>query len=623
MSDIVHLKKMALKNNVEIARSNEFMPEWYVLKCSKSSKGNALVMANLFHESGMFEIAEPSFLTKTSASCTNDPNFNSQWGLKNTGQNGGTVGVDIKACEAWGITKGSSNITIAVFDDGVDKTHPDLTNLSPFSYDGHTSTSPSVIRGNHGTACAGIIGANSNNSLGVTGVAPGCKIMPISIKFDPQGQGIGTSFEGYANAINYAWQNGAAVISNSWSGFLPSSLMDEAYVNALTKGRNNLGTVIVFASMNNNSTLVAYPANSNVSFLVVGAISPCGQRKSPTSCDGNTGWGSNYGTTLDVVAPGVLIPTTDIKGAAGYNATDYKLDFDGTSSATPHAAALAGLILSVNPNLTQKQVVEFISRSTQKVGGYSYLTTTGRSYGTWNEEMGYGLINAKGALDLAKSTIPNYLTKFAVPRTTVLPSFFKQSSYVHVLGTGGPDMSMVRNSIFNWNLSNNQLVQFTLERNSNPYFTELKNFSTNTFNQAQPKIVINGSTGYPGLAGTYYINYHNNNVVLVEQTGKYALYFSTSATPPSLRMEDLNAANNIESSNEDLAITAYPNPFVGHTTLNLKEGGMVIVTNATGELIEKMEVSESITIGENYKSGMYVVKVVSGSKVERFSIVKE
>lgn len=78
-----------------------------------------------------------------------------------------------------------------------------------------------------------------------------------------------------------------------------------------------MGCVVIFASGNDNNG-VNYPANSNPNILTVGAMSPCGERKNPNSCDGEN-WGSNFGTELDIVAPGVLIPTTDRQGNNGYN----------------------------------------------------------------------------------------------------------------------------------------------------------------------------------------------------------------------------------------------------------------------------------------------------------------
>jgi subtilisin family serine protease len=99
---------------------------------------------------------------------------------------------------------------------------------------------------------------------------------------------------------------------------------------------------------------------------------------------------------LDIVAPGTYIYTT----AAGITG-NYDPFFSGTSAAAPHVTDVAALILSANPNLTQQQVVNRIERSAKKVGGYSYATTSGRPNEMWNNQMGYGLIDAHAALTSA------------------------------------------------------------------------------------------------------------------------------------------------------------------------------------------------------------------------------
>lgn len=166
---------------------------------------------------------------------------------------------------------------------------------------------------------------------------------------------------------------------------------------------------------------MSYPANSNPEILAVGAMSPCGERKSPNSCDTEYKWGSNYGEMLDIMAPGVLIPTTDLQGHNGYNSsefihrlsggtklnsdfsdTNYTNCFNGTSSAAPHVAGVAALILSVNPNLTGKEVRDIIEKTAQKVGGYNYQKHNNRPNGTWNNEMGYGLVDAYEAVKKAE-----------------------------------------------------------------------------------------------------------------------------------------------------------------------------------------------------------------------------
>src|SRR5690606_29871112 len=143
----------------------------------------------------------------------------------------------------------------------------------------------------------------------------------------------GSSPAQFADAINFAWQNGADVISNSWYyNTWQTQIMDDAIQSALDSGRGGLGTIVVFSAGNTDGA-ITNPADNNPRTLVVGAMSECGERKSPSSCDGETWWGSSYGTELDVVAPGVHIPTTDLNG--GYTQT-----FNGTSSAAPHAAGL-------------------------------------------------------------------------------------------------------------------------------------------------------------------------------------------------------------------------------------------------------------------------------------------
>jgi subtilisin family serine protease len=429
--DISKLEEMSALNKVQILGNNIYRPLWHTLACGPESAGNALEMANTFYETGNFSACQPDLMVPIKTNCVNDPYFNSQWNLSNSGQYGGTAGIDIGFCNARSITQGSNSITVAVIDHGIELTHPDL-NISPNSYDTETATSPSIVRGNHGTACAGIIGAQANNGIGVAGIAPDCPLMSISNNLVSSP---GTA-ERLATGFDYARTHGAAVISNSWYYPYTNQVLQDAIIDALTLGRGGLGCIVVFASGNFNSS-VSYPANFHPNIVVVGAISPCGQRKSPSSCDGES-WGSNYGNSLDIVAPGVLIPTTDITGTGGYNPnvpihpsnggtkifTDfpnqsYTVWFNGTSSAAPHVAGVAALILSVNPNLTQQQVANIIEQTAQKVGGYSYTTTTGRPNGTWHNEMGYGLLNAFAAVTAANCATVYYNNQTVNTNTTI------------------------------------------------------------------------------------------------------------------------------------------------------------------------------------------------------------
>lgn len=421
--DLSILEKFAIENKVEIVGQNKFMPLWFTLACSNKSAGDALEMANLFYETQLFAASEPDLIMDIFPACVNDTYFSSQWGLNNTGQNGWTSGIDINFCQARQITSGDDDIVIAVVDQGFDRNHPDLANVSSVSYDTESGTSPSVVYGNHATPIAGIIGATSNNNKGVSGIAPDCRIMSVSI--NPNSL---NGVQCLADGINFAWQNGASVISNSWGISSQFAIIDNAIEDALEKGRGGFGSVVVFAAGNENSS-VNYPSNSNDDIIAVGAMSPCGERKSPTSCDGQTSWGSCYGNELDIMAPGVFIPSTDLQGTNGYNtsegtAGDYFLNFGGTSAACPHVAAIAGLILSEHPNITQKEVSRVIESTAQKVGGYSYQTTSGRPNGPWHEQMGYGLIDAYAALqeDVCETSIVNgtYSTNTTVENCNII-----------------------------------------------------------------------------------------------------------------------------------------------------------------------------------------------------------
>jgi len=195
-----------------------------------------------------------------------------------------------------------------------------------------------------------------------------------------------------ADGINFAWTNGASVISNSWFSTVQYTIINDAISNALTNRRSGRGCVVVFASGNDNSTSVGwYPANIHPDILAVGSINRNGTKSSF----------SNYGTALDIVAPRESVCTTTTNSGYVYSTS-------GTSFACPQVAAAAALVISVNPNLTQKQVANILEKTTQKVGGYSYAITSGRLNGAWHQEMGYGLLNVFSALSEASYGVTNY-----------------------------------------------------------------------------------------------------------------------------------------------------------------------------------------------------------------------
>jgi subtilisin family serine protease/subtilisin-like proprotein convertase family protein len=363
---------------------------------------SAIDAANDIYRSGKTNWAEPNLMF-TNLLCfdPNDAFYSQQWALKNLNNNipggiTGTTDCDMDVDSAWNITTGLPQCKIAVSDTGVDTLHEDLVNnmVVGSGYDFFNNDPYAWDDGNHGTACSGIIAAQGNNSIGVSGVAPGCRIIPVKW-LSSSGNG---DYAGATNATVWSYQKGAWVISNSW-GFVggASSALDQAILDAVTLGRNGKGSIFVVASGNENGAM-RFPASTNPNCLVVGGISPCNQRKSTTSCDLENFWGASFGSNLDLVAPCVKIYTTDRTGSPGYSTGNYFSTFNGTSSATPNTAGVCALAFSRDSTMRWDTLRARIDRTCEKRGSYTYNQPGPRNSGLWNNEMGYGLINANALL---------------------------------------------------------------------------------------------------------------------------------------------------------------------------------------------------------------------------------
>lgn len=361
--DSIILKDIAIKTNTNIIGANAYQPLWYVLEVSSRTDKNSLEMANYYHESGLFEYAEPDLMEDNLLAKTmNDPYLSRQWGIR----------PDLT--RAWDLSTGRG-IKIAIVDSGVLKTHEDLPYPSS-SYDSGSESSPSrMYDNNHGTSCAGVALAIGNNGKGISGVAPDAQLIDIS---NPVQGGTFQSMH-LADGIMKATNLGADVISNSWGGTVKSTIVYEAIYHAISRGRGGKGCVVVFCSHNDSRASVRYPSESpNV--LCVGAIDQSNRRA----------YFSNYGNGLDVVAPGVSIYTTNMNGGYSY--------VDGTSFSCPYAAGVAALILSKNPSLNQLKVREIIQNTSTQLSSYSFSMV---SDGYKNHEIGHGLVNPEAAVRLA------------------------------------------------------------------------------------------------------------------------------------------------------------------------------------------------------------------------------
>ena len=400
----------------EDAERSRYLSGWRIFTVARLDEGNAYQLRDTILGQFGDQVQDVQFETmpmvRDQTFIPNDPLYPQQWGMAQIGAGGGgTTG--------WDLSTGINTVVVAVIDYGFDLGHPDLAYVAGVNL----STMAALTAENsgtdpHGTACAGIIAARIQNAGGVAGVAGNCSIMPV--------RRVSGSDVEVATGINWAATNGADVLSMSFGRYAPGegaaptgwnfALIDPAIADAV----NVSGCVLCAATGNENlGTVNRYPARHAL-VLACGASDQVDNRKSPASPDGES-WGSNFGTNVhlgvttgvSVVAPGVLIPTTDHQGAAGYNtaagaAGDYVMTFNGTSSATPHVAGLAALLLSLYPGLTNAQVRNVIERTAAKVGTMAYNEVAGFPNGSRNQEMGYGRINVLSALDFSDVMIRDY-----------------------------------------------------------------------------------------------------------------------------------------------------------------------------------------------------------------------
>jgi len=309
----------------------------------------------------------------------NDPRFPEMYGLRNTGQTGGTAGADIKAVNAWDVFTGNPNTMIGVIDTGVDYNHPDLA--------ANVWTNPGEIPGNsidddhngyvddvhgydffnndgdpfddngHGTHCSGTIAAVGNNNIGVTGVNWNAKI--VGIKFLSSG-GSGST-DGAIAGVNYAITVGVRLTSNSWGGGGFSQALLDA-INAAGAA----GQLFVAAAGNssaNTDVSPHYPSAYNSPYIIAVAAS---------DHNDNLASFSNYGaTTVDLAAPGDDILSTLPGNSYGL--------LSGTSMATPHVSGVVGLTWGRFPSMQNLLVKDLIlNRVDVKASLQGRVLTNGR-----------------------------------------------------------------------------------------------------------------------------------------------------------------------------------------------------------------------------------------------------
>jgi len=360
---------------------------------------------------------------------TSDPLFVDQWHYENTGQNDGTPGADISLLDAWTVETGNSSVIVAIEDGGIDFDHADLAAnmwVNPGEIAGNgidddnngyvddiygynfADNTGDIYVGDHGTHVAGTVAAVSNNGIGVSGIAggsgnnDGVKLMSCNV--------FSASSGGFAEAYSYAADNGAVISQNSWSYSYPYQY-DQAVLDGIdyfiaNAGGSNApmnGGIVIFAAGNDNSQSRYYPAYySNV--LAVAA----------TNKNDVKSYYSNYGTWVDIAAPGGELETTNEDPTAVLSTfpNDNYGVFQGTSMACPHVSGVAALVVSKYAgNITSDELRTKLVDNTDPIDALNSSRYEGK--------LGSGRLNAYKALtDDNLPSVPDGLSAANVTQTS-------------------------------------------------------------------------------------------------------------------------------------------------------------------------------------------------------------
>ncbi len=420
------------------------IPQAWVYRVGPQAPANPIKLAQTLMAQAGVLLAEPNVAIATALLYRPlDPLYAQQWHLSPQSSGEVAPNAHISVEGAWDLTRGSRSVVVAIADDGFDLDHPDLQGagkiVAPRDLQAQNSVPlPRTADENHGTACAGLA-IGEENQTGIVGVAPGCSFMPIRTT----GYLDDSSMEGL---FQWAMAQGAAVISCSWSPaavYYPLSLRQRAAITqAATQGRGGLGCVILFSAGNANRPVSGtlqeqgWPRNALQGattwlsgFAVhpdVLAVSACTSlnRKAAYS-----NWGSHIslcapsnngapsmalpqvgsvatGPVLSQRLPGRGMVTSDRLQGAGYDPSAFTDGFGGTSSACPVAAGVAALVLSVNPDLTARQVRQILEQTADKITDPNPDPQLGLRHGTYDRQghslwFGYGRVNAQRAVQRA------------------------------------------------------------------------------------------------------------------------------------------------------------------------------------------------------------------------------
>lgn len=313
--------------------------------------------------SPIVELVDPNYIYRIKRT-PNDPEYKRLWGLNNTGEadtegTRGMKGVDVNAERAWELQTGSKKVVVAVIDTGIDFKIADLApnawinqaeatgkagvddDANGFvddinGYDFVNNDGDPTDDNEHGSHCAGTIGASGDDGVGVVGVSWNVSLMGLKF-LDRNGSG---SLANAVKAIDYGRKMGAQISSNSWGGGGPAANLKKAIEDA-----RDAGQLFIAAAGNDggdNDKTPSYPASFQIDNVI--SVAAIANR-------GDLAFFSNFGkTSVHIAAPGHNIVST-VPG--GKNES-----FSGTSMAAPHVSGVAALLLSDKPELTYKDMKE-------------------------------------------------------------------------------------------------------------------------------------------------------------------------------------------------------------------------------------------------------------------------
>jgi thermitase len=336
--------------------------------------------------------SEPNYYVRMADIIPDDPGWGNQYGL-----------LAIHAPQGWDLSTGSTAVTIAIVDTGVDLEHVDLAVKIVPGFDFVNNDNNPQDDNGHGTHVAGIAAAATNNDTGIAGVSWGARIMPIKV-LNSSGNG---SFAEVAAGITWAADQGAQVINLSLGGSSPSSVLEDAVNYAYGKG-----IILVAAGGNSGSDSVLYPA-AYPNVIAVAA----------TDGSNNHASFSDTGPEIDVVAPGVSIYSTALGNTYGY--------LSGTSLSTPFVSGLAAILRGLPSNTSPAKITQEIESTALDLGA------AGR-----DNLYGFGLIQMDAAIRLVLSKptptpIPPVTPTFTITATIPVQSPTPTLMHTQVLPESG------------------------------------------------------------------------------------------------------------------------------------------------------------------------------------------